>query len=133
MSTLKSVSILFAMAVAGALLRGQAQAFPFGPGSAQLGAQLDQGSPIVEVRSRGGAVAAGVIGGLIVGGIIASQRHYYSYPPYGYYAPYPPAYAYDPPYPSVGAGVAYCMRRFRSYDPVSMTYLGYDGFRHPCP
>lgn len=29
--------------------------------------------------------------------------------------------------------VAYCMRRFRSYDPASGTYLGYDGYRHRCP
>ena len=29
--------------------------------------------------------------------------------------------------------IGYCMRRFRSYDPVSMTYLGLDGLRHPCP
>lgn len=29
--------------------------------------------------------------------------------------------------------VAYCMRRFRSYDPESMTYGGRDGLRHPCP
>jgi hypothetical protein len=29
--------------------------------------------------------------------------------------------------------VAYCMQRFRSYDPRSGTYLGYDGLRHPCP
>jgi len=29
--------------------------------------------------------------------------------------------------------VAYCARRFRSYDPASGTYLGYDGLRHPCP
>jgi hypothetical protein len=28
---------------------------------------------------------------------------------------------------------AYCFRRFKSYDPASGTYLGYDGFRHPCP
>jgi hypothetical protein len=26
-----------------------------------------------------------------------------------------------------------CAARFRSYDPVSGTYLGYDGLRHPCP
>ena len=30
-------------------------------------------------------------------------------------------------------GIGYCMRRFRSYDPGSMTYLGYDGRRHRCP
>jgi hypothetical protein len=29
--------------------------------------------------------------------------------------------------------IGYCMQRFRSYDPQSMTYLGNDGFRHPCP
>lgn len=29
--------------------------------------------------------------------------------------------------------VQYCMNRFRSYDPRSGTYLGYDGYRHPCP
>jgi hypothetical protein len=29
--------------------------------------------------------------------------------------------------------IGYCMRRFRSYDPESMTYLGRDGLRHPCP
>ncbi|HEX5506978.1 MAG TPA: BA14K family protein [Pseudolabrys sp.] len=29
--------------------------------------------------------------------------------------------------------VQYCMQRFRSYDPQSGTYLGYDGERHPCP
>jgi hypothetical protein len=27
----------------------------------------------------------------------------------------------------------YCAQRFRSYDPASGTYLGYDGIRHPCP
>lgn len=25
-----------------------------------------------------------------------------------------------------------CKQRYRSYDPVSGTYLGYDGLRHPC-
>lgn len=29
--------------------------------------------------------------------------------------------------------VAYCMHRFKSYDPRSSTYLGYDGLRHSCP
>ncbi len=27
----------------------------------------------------------------------------------------------------------YCASRYRSYDPVSNTIMGYDGFRHPCP
>jgi hypothetical protein len=29
--------------------------------------------------------------------------------------------------------VAYCINRFKSYDPRSGTYLGYDGYRHACP
>ncbi|PSO23187.1 BA14K family protein [Bradyrhizobium sp. MOS002] len=28
---------------------------------------------------------------------------------------------------------AYCAQRYKSYDPASGTYLGYDGARHPCP
>jgi hypothetical protein len=28
---------------------------------------------------------------------------------------------------------AYCIRRFRSYNPESRSYLGYNGLRHPCP
>jgi hypothetical protein len=31
------------------------------------------------------------------------------------------------------AAIEYCMRRYRSYDPYSMTYRGYDGLRHRCP
>jgi hypothetical protein len=29
--------------------------------------------------------------------------------------------------------VRYCAMRFKSYDPVTGTYLGYDGRLHPCP
>ncbi len=29
--------------------------------------------------------------------------------------------------------IAYCARRFRSYDPGTETYLGHDGLRHSCP
>ena len=37
------------------------------------------------------------------------------------------------PPPGGGDAVAYCMQTYRSYDPRSGTYLGYDGYRHPCP
>jgi hypothetical protein len=54
--------------------------------------------------------------------------------------PVPPAgyargYAYSPGYSygQSGSDVGYCMRRFRSYDPRSGTYLGFDGLRHHCP
>lgn len=29
--------------------------------------------------------------------------------------------------------IAYCARRYRSYDPGTQTYLGRDGVRHSCP
>ncbi|MDF2115300.1 BA14K family protein [Roseiarcaceae bacterium H3SJ34-1] len=60
----------------------------------------------------------GLATGAIIGGAIASQ-------PYAY----EPAPVYD----GGGDATAYCMSRFKSYDPGSGTYLGYDGFRHPCP
>lgn len=31
-----------------------------------------------------------------------------------------------------GGHVEWCLNRFRSYDPASDTYLGYDGYRHRC-
>jgi hypothetical protein len=34
---------------------------------------------------------------------------------------------------AVDAAVAYCIQRYRSYDPASRTFLGNDGRRHPCP
>lgn len=43
-----------------------------------------------------------------------------------------PAYVAPAPYIG-GDAVGYCAQRFRSYDPYSGTYLGYDGLRHPCP
>jgi hypothetical protein len=57
-------------------------------------------------------------------------------PPAGYsrgYA-YSPGYSYgySPDAYGYGGDVSYCMRRFRSYDPQSGTYLGFDGLRHPC-
>jgi hypothetical protein len=40
--------------------------------------------------------------------------------------------------PGMGAqgdqnAAASCEMRFRSYDPASGTYVGFDGVRHPCP
>ena len=67
----------------------------------------------------------------------------YGYGP-GYYGggpTYAPGY-YDDQYsddgavaavPAGGDDAAYCMQTYKSYDPQSGTYLGYDGQRHPCP
>jgi hypothetical protein len=60
---------------------------------------------------------------------------YYDYGyDYGYYPYDDDAYAYVAP--GVGVAddsVAYCQQRFRSYDPSTGTYTGYDGLPHPCP
>jgi BA14K-like protein len=84
---------------------------------------------------------------LIVGGAIAASQpwggygYYDSYgygPGYGYGNAPAQGYAYAPG-PGYATGyedgndVAYCQQRFRSYDPSSGTYMGYDGLRHSCP
>jgi hypothetical protein len=80
---------------------------------------------------RGGGAIAGFAAGAILGGLAAQG-------PYGYYYgsgyAYEPDYAYEPgPGYVEGGDVRYCMSRFKSYDPASGTFLGYDGLRHPCP
>jgi len=71
-------------------------------------------------RGYGPGAAAGVIGGLaagaIIGGAIASQ---------GAQAQ-PLPRTQDPDY------IAYCSRKYRSFDPLDGTYLGHDGNRYPC-
>ncbi len=57
---------------------------------------------------------------------------------YAYWGPDYYPYYYDDEYyydsgVAPGDAVAYCMRRFRSYNPASGTYLGFDGLQHPCP
>jgi hypothetical protein len=88
---------------------------------------------------RGGGFIPGAVAGALIGGAIASQS-------YGYYGgpAYAPGYTDDQYYDDGGAvavapapggddAVAYCMQTYRSYDPQSGTYLGNDGYRHPCP
>jgi hypothetical protein len=66
-------------------------------------------------------------------------------PYYGYDGYYAPGYAYDygepdygppayaPPAYASNDAEAYCASRFRSYNPVTQSYTGYDGLQHPCP
>lgn len=107
-------------------------------------------SDVIDVRTRrgnrGAGIAAGIATGLILGGIIGSQQNYYGGyyggPPPVYYGPqifYPPGYygpvygpAYRPSYGRPSGWLAYCASRYRSFDPVSGTYRGYDGRRHVC-
>ncbi len=72
--------------------------------------------------------------GFAVGAGIGSAYGYYGSPGY-----YDDSYYYDDSSvvavapPAGDDAVAYCMQRYKSYDPASGTYLGYDGQRHPCP
>ena len=101
-----------------------------------------------------GAVAAGVATGAAVGAYgYGYSDPYYSGDDYAYGSGYSgDSYAYDngvtfdsglpivtfgQPVPVEGPIVAsgdasYCAQRYRSYDPASGTYLGFDGLRHPC-
>jgi hypothetical protein len=137
MQIFRSALLLSAVAAGAALMApAPASALPLSPAAGAVDAAQVDTSPLLEVRSRRSArIAAGIIGGLIVGGLVASHWPYhYDYYPYRAYPPYPfyPAYPYYRAYPGDPA-IAYCMRRFKSYDPYSMTYLGYDGRRHYCP
>ncbi|MGY8664464.1 BA14K family protein [Bradyrhizobium sp. UFLA05-109] len=72
----------------------------------------------------GGAFVGGLAAGALIGGALAAPYYGPGYPPP------PPAYYAAPP---ADDAVAYCMQRYRSYDPNSGTFLGNDGRRHPCP
>ena len=67
----------------------------------------------------GGDAIGGFIGGFI-GGVVGGAVSPFRQPVY--VNPVNPVYV-NP----------YCARRFRSYDPYSASYLGFDGLRHRCP
>jgi hypothetical protein len=152
MATALFVRVTAAFGVAALLLGSAARssAAPLPSSVAALGTATAGDVIDVRYRGRGGAgIAAGIASGLIIGGIIASQPRYYGYGPgYGYYGYYggPPPLFYGPGVfyppghygPIVGPGyrrgdwMSYCFSRYRSFDPASGTYMGYDGRRHPC-
>jgi hypothetical protein len=73
-------------------------------------------------RGNGAALAAGAVGlaaGAILGGALANQA---------YAQPTPP----PPPGTANPQVAAYCARTYRSYDPVSGTYLASNGLRYVC-
>ena len=101
------------------------QAAPISGNAMPAVANGAEAAPLVEVQYRrrhwrrhhwrdryddddAGALAAGAIFGLAAGAIAANAA-------------------------AGNNAVAYCSQRFRSYDPASGTYLGYDGYRHSCP
>ena len=92
----------------------------------------------------GRGVVPGIIIGAAAGAIIANEgerrrggRYYYKNSCYirrndGSYVAVNPADC-DGSAAATTDDVAYCTQRFRSYDPGTGTYMGYDGARHPCP
>lgn len=139
-ATLTSVQGAFAQDVLGGALLGGAAGAIIG------GAATGRG---------GGAVIGGLIGAG-AGAAIASEGqrrrngyYYYRQACYlqrpdgayvrvsGRYCDEPVGYAPPPPPAPVMAtdsdSVAWCARRYRSYDPRSGTFIGADGYRHPCP
>ncbi|OKO77259.1 hypothetical protein AC629_31865 [Bradyrhizobium sp. NAS80.1] len=116
---------------AGAAVRpGGGAPFAGGRGAAVAGNNWQGGG-----WHRRGGFWPGFAAGAAIGGL-GSYAYYGS----GYYDDpyyYGDSY-YDEPSVAVvpdsgGDSAAYCAQRFRSYDPASGTYLGYDGQRHPCP
>ena len=110
----------------------------------------------------GPGAAVGAAAGAVLGGVAAATSPWaWGGYPYGYsYGSYP-GYAYAPGYdygystpawafgqstngyaePEWNGGYGYaaprdqgwCESRYRSYNPATGLYLGYDGRRHPCP
>jgi len=75
----------------------------------------------------GAPAAVGFATGAIVGAAVSQPRAVYrtaapanDVPPAGGYAAFSPGY------------MDYCSGKYRSFDPDSGTYLGYDGYRHYC-
>jgi hypothetical protein len=75
-------------------------------------------------RSREGAFFGAAVGGVI--GALIRPPQYYQPPPQPYYDPSALMPEYSPT-------VMYCIQRFRSYDPRTGVYIGYDGRYHQCP
>ena len=71
-------------------------------------------------RGGGAAIGLGILGGVaagaIIGGAIANQGA----------AAQPLPKTQDPDF------IAYCSRKYRSFDPVDGTYLARDGMRYEC-
>jgi hypothetical protein len=134
------------MAAAAPWLGSPATALPIGSPLALHNA-VAPSAELVRYRGRGllgagiGLAAGAIIGGAILGATQPFGYYGYDNGPYGYggYEPayvVAPSYGYGPVYRqryvAGGGDVGYCMQRYRSYDPASGTYLGFDGLRHPC-
>lgn len=150
-------TLAVAAAVAGGtLLALPASAVPLAPATAAV-ATAQPGSDLVQTvqyyrrygygpryygyrrgPAVGAGIAAGIIGGALAAGALAAP------PPPVYYEPAPiyvaPPVVYAPPVPRAYGysvedtdAVAYCSRRFRSYNPETGTYIASGGVVRACP
>jgi len=71
----------------------------------------------------GGGYGGGNFGGAVVGGIVGGWLWRQFNPP--------PEVVVVPQEPI--RDETWCLQRYRSYDPYTRTYLGFDGLRHGCP
>ncbi len=130
MRYLKSIAAAAAVSVGALSFATAADAGPrrgWGPGPYH-------GPVVVHRHNNGGAVAAGIIGGLAVGTILGSALsapRYAAPPAYGAVPVYDAVPVYGPA-PWSPDWYAYCASKYRSFDAASGTYLGYDGRRHLC-
>ncbi|MDX3968933.1 MAG: BA14K family protein [Bradyrhizobium sp.] len=119
MTLMKSVTLATALMAA---VSSPVLAAPIAPAAVPQDAQVQQvqyrhwhghpghrwGGPRRHYYGSGAAVLGGLAAGAVIGGAIANSQ-------------------------AQANANAYCSQRYRSYDPASGTYLGYDGMRHPCP
>lgn len=153
---IKMMTIVAALA-GGALLAGPANAAPLGASATSALLLGDSGKTLVETvqyrrygpgyrggyrgvyrggprygyrggyrgRAIAGGIAAGALGALAAGALLAPGP-VYAEPVYPAPAPVYGGYA-------DADAVAYCSRRFRSYDPETGTYIGTGGVVRACP
>ena len=77
------------------------------------------------------ALGAGLLGfgvGAIVGSALTPREVYVAPPP----PPAPPTYVGYRPAPWTPDWYSYCYSRYRSFNPNTGTFIGYDGYEHFC-
>ncbi|EAQ37332.1 hypothetical protein NB311A_03454 [Nitrobacter sp. Nb-311A] len=113
-----SVALTFSVPATSAPLMAQSNMSKAGPSSIETVQYYRRGyyrygPGYYGYRGGAGAVIGGLAAGAIIGGAIAAGQANAA--------------------AAAQQNMAYCAQRFRSYDPGSGTYLGTDGYRHPCP
>jgi hypothetical protein len=81
-----------------------------------------------------GAAVLALTGAVLASSAPAVADSAQSAPGYGYYQPPDYSYSYQSePYGYAGSpDAAWCAQRYRSFNPATGTYLGYDGRQHGC-